>query len=466
MRRFLRCVLLFTSLLDTIITVGCQSRVRASLGDSALLPCVYRKPPSGAAAVYWKDGGNVAVLDIKNNKAIKGEKFGQRVESFPEVYQQGNFSIVVRDVQPKDAGVYDCFIPTLDFQHRVSLAVSGKPTLMGAEPPARGAEPPARGASPASGLHTPLLLLLLALTNRATVTGPITSLKQSAEEACFGGDASFLQPTLAAEFLRLRGRDRQTTRDAARSSETQREAARGCERQQQEAAGSGRKRQEAAGSSRKRQEPVMNLLWLVPLLLGVRAERLTQEVEVDLGQSVVLNCSVTGDIVWYLEVSSQVTAAILRTFSPDPGQSQHYMFPKSKYQALNNSLRISNLTEEDLTLYFCGVPPVSGNFSSGFRVRSVPSSVPVAPPTNSSGVHQQNRVSHSEAFVFATSLVVSLSLNILLLLLGAIASCVYGKRSCRSQMIEPSPLTPDNQEVMEMQQVNHLVSDHLMLMLM
>lgn len=98
----------------------------------------------------------------------------------------------------------------------------------------------------------------------------------------------------------------------------------------------------------------MDLLWRIfPLLLACVEGQRPKEVRVQLGRSVVLNCSVTNvDILWYIEIHSQLRARIIRTFTG--GDDQYYISSKDKYKAIEgNRLEARNITAEDYRLYFC-----------------------------------------------------------------------------------------------------------------
>lgn len=100
---------------------------------------------------------------------------------------------------------------------------------------------------------------------------------------------------------------------------------------------------------------IMVPLWVFLPVLLVRAEaqNLT-EVRVELGQRVLLNCSVnTSDIYWYMEIHGRLRVCILRTFSFGSG-SKVYISPGGKYASVKtNSLQVENITAEDCRLYFC-----------------------------------------------------------------------------------------------------------------
>ncbi|XP_071335709.1 V-set domain-containing T-cell activation inhibitor 1-like [Trachinotus anak] len=143
-------------------TVSCQLKVQGFVGEDVLLPCNY--PGVNLLPeklnITWRNQGDHVVLgfDGVQNITAQHQKFRGRVASFPDLYRQGNFSIVLRNVQQVDSGVYECHM-VVDFRQRVHLGVSGKPGEATTPEASRG-----EGFAPTS-LHlallsAPLLLLL------------------------------------------------------------------------------------------------------------------------------------------------------------------------------------------------------------------------------------------------------------------------------------------------------------------
>ncbi|KAK2857227.1 hypothetical protein Q5P01_005962 [Channa striata] len=117
-------------LICRLTSVICQVHVNQGfIGHEVLLPCVYREqdPLPDRVSVYWRDKDDNIVLDIINSSPKEDtadSMFKKRVESFPELFKNGNFSIVLRNLQQTDAGLYECHIPVVDFQVNVPLKVS------------------------------------------------------------------------------------------------------------------------------------------------------------------------------------------------------------------------------------------------------------------------------------------------------------------------------------------------------
>ncbi|KAM7365861.1 hypothetical protein PAMP_016754 [Pampus punctatissimus] len=110
-------------------TVTCEHEVKGYIGDTVLLPCSYTSPVPQTFIISWRDKDDTNVLDIKDNvinSETQSARFKGRVTSFPSVYMRGNFSILLRDVQQADAGIYGCHIRIADgSQQMVRLSVTG-----------------------------------------------------------------------------------------------------------------------------------------------------------------------------------------------------------------------------------------------------------------------------------------------------------------------------------------------------
>ncbi|XP_067357315.1 uncharacterized protein [Channa argus] len=115
----------------SLTAVSCLKVIVRSTGKDALLPCVYKghNPPPETLSIFWRDKDNSPLLNIKKNKADNSsqhQKFRGRVESFPDLYKDGNFSIILKKVQQLDNGVYECHVPMVDVEQRVQLSVLGE----------------------------------------------------------------------------------------------------------------------------------------------------------------------------------------------------------------------------------------------------------------------------------------------------------------------------------------------------
>ncbi|KAL3999927.1 protein amnionless [Sarotherodon galilaeus] len=110
-----------------------QSVKTGFIRDEVLLPCVYSEKLSEPVTAFWRDKDDKVVLDIINSREDKIDaKFTGRVLSFPDYYKNGNLSILIKDLRADDAGLYECYIPKVDYQAKTTLNVTEKPTSHGA----------------------------------------------------------------------------------------------------------------------------------------------------------------------------------------------------------------------------------------------------------------------------------------------------------------------------------------------
>ncbi|XP_067357323.1 V-set domain-containing T-cell activation inhibitor 1-like isoform X1 [Channa argus] len=141
----------------SLTAVSCQDQVTCYKGDDVLLPCM----STGAdLAVFWTDKNDDNVLTINQSKpdySSQHEKFKGRVESFPDQYKKGNFSILLKKVQQSDSGSYYCFVPKVKFEQRVQLTVTGE---RAATSPAPGSSAHITGVT-LNSLHLTLISVIL-----------------------------------------------------------------------------------------------------------------------------------------------------------------------------------------------------------------------------------------------------------------------------------------------------------------
>uniref|UniRef100_A0A3Q4H8U6 Ig-like domain-containing protein n=1 Tax=Neolamprologus brichardi TaxID=32507 RepID=A0A3Q4H8U6_NEOBR len=98
----------------------------SGLGE-VLLPCIYSEKLSEPVTAFWRDKDDKVVLDIINSREDKIDaKFTGRVFSFPDQYKTGNLSILIKGLRADDGGPYDCNIPKVDYQTKITLNVTGQ----------------------------------------------------------------------------------------------------------------------------------------------------------------------------------------------------------------------------------------------------------------------------------------------------------------------------------------------------
>jgi len=87
----------------------------AVIGGSVLLPCSSteedHKPQD--TDVHWRHNKDKIVHTIIKGKdlvAEQGSQYKSRVETFPQEYEEGNYSIKLNNLTHTDAGKYICHI--------------------------------------------------------------------------------------------------------------------------------------------------------------------------------------------------------------------------------------------------------------------------------------------------------------------------------------------------------------------
>lgn len=78
--------------------------------------------------VFWRDREDRTILDIILSSLytrFQHHLFRGRVQSFPHLWNQGNFSILLKHLQLSDSSSYTCFIPQLKLKETIQLTVSG-----------------------------------------------------------------------------------------------------------------------------------------------------------------------------------------------------------------------------------------------------------------------------------------------------------------------------------------------------
>uniref|UniRef100_A0AAZ1XLD2 Ig-like domain-containing protein n=2 Tax=Oreochromis aureus TaxID=47969 RepID=A0AAZ1XLD2_OREAU len=125
------CILVvLMCLLCTLCPASSQSVRTGFIRDEVLLPCVYSEQLSEPVTAFWRDKDDKVVLDIINSREDKIDpKFKGRVVSFPDQYKNGNLSILIKGLRADDAGPYDCNIPKVDYQAKMTLKVTEKPAV-------------------------------------------------------------------------------------------------------------------------------------------------------------------------------------------------------------------------------------------------------------------------------------------------------------------------------------------------
>ncbi|KTF77122.1 hypothetical protein cypCar_00048050, partial [Cyprinus carpio] len=119
-------ILVFSVIL--INKVSLQVTVEAVIGGSVLLPCssVKHDLELKDINVHWRHTNGKIVHDIvqgEDSVAEQDPEYKNRVKTFPEEYQRGNFSLKLNNLQDTDAGEFKCLITPSDEQKTVQMII-------------------------------------------------------------------------------------------------------------------------------------------------------------------------------------------------------------------------------------------------------------------------------------------------------------------------------------------------------
>ncbi|RXN36165.1 CD276 antigen-like protein [Labeo rohita] len=98
-----------------IIKVCLQVTVEAVIGGSVVLPCSSTKPDLKLqdTDVHWRHNDSRIVYDIakgQDSVMLQDQQYENRVKTFPDEYNKGNFSIKLINLTHTDAGEFICLI--------------------------------------------------------------------------------------------------------------------------------------------------------------------------------------------------------------------------------------------------------------------------------------------------------------------------------------------------------------------
>ncbi len=114
----------------SVISVSLQVTVEAVIGGSVVLPCSSAEHDLKLldTDVHWRHNGSKIVFDIikgENSLEKQDQWYKNRVETFPEEYLRGNFSIKLSGLTHADAGKYICLITPSNEQKTIQLIING-----------------------------------------------------------------------------------------------------------------------------------------------------------------------------------------------------------------------------------------------------------------------------------------------------------------------------------------------------
>uniref|UniRef100_A0A8C2GQ63 Immunoglobulin domain-containing protein n=1 Tax=Cyprinus carpio TaxID=7962 RepID=A0A8C2GQ63_CYPCA len=93
----------------SLFSVSLQETVEGFIGGSAVLNC---SSIQDITQVRWRNKYDKIVYEIINGQVSveeQDQQYKNRVESFPEEYLRGDFSIKLYNLQHTDAGLYGCY---------------------------------------------------------------------------------------------------------------------------------------------------------------------------------------------------------------------------------------------------------------------------------------------------------------------------------------------------------------------
>ncbi|XP_042610542.1 uncharacterized protein LOC122144007 [Cyprinus carpio] len=123
------CIIIIISVFLLYVTGSFSAPVRVTVegfvGDFAFFPCSI--PESALQGkteefeVFWRDDEGKKVCDITGgNRICKDPKYKDRVETFPEEYKKGNFSIKQNNIQKNNETKYICHITGPSQNHTIT----------------------------------------------------------------------------------------------------------------------------------------------------------------------------------------------------------------------------------------------------------------------------------------------------------------------------------------------------------
>ncbi len=112
----------------SLISVCLQVTVEGFIGGSVVLPCSTEHDHElQDTDVFWRHNNSKIVHDIIKGSQTESQDslYKNRIESFPDEYLRGNFSIKLNNLTHAHAGKYICHITPSDEQKTVELIING-----------------------------------------------------------------------------------------------------------------------------------------------------------------------------------------------------------------------------------------------------------------------------------------------------------------------------------------------------
>ncbi|XP_073669654.1 CD276 antigen-like [Paramisgurnus dabryanus] len=121
-----RCCLIYISTTLLLIDmVSLKVTVKNFVGESAILPCSYTEDKNQVDKVFWRHNDSKKVYEFSPG-GLQEIKYDIRVESFPEEFVNGNYSIKIKNLEKNDEGEYNCFITPADHYENIHLIIKDK----------------------------------------------------------------------------------------------------------------------------------------------------------------------------------------------------------------------------------------------------------------------------------------------------------------------------------------------------
>lgn len=119
-----RCCLTYIFVL-LIYKVSLDVTVKNFVGESAILPCSYTEDKNQVDKVFWRHNDSKKVYEYISRDSQE-LKYNNRVSSFHNEFDKGNYSIKIEKLEKNDTGLYSCLITPADHYENMYLIIKAK----------------------------------------------------------------------------------------------------------------------------------------------------------------------------------------------------------------------------------------------------------------------------------------------------------------------------------------------------